>query len=102
ADMTVKVKRLLPDTAFNFQFIADAFAGTPDTVSEKKPSKPMEMNLGSLFLDKIRMVYKDTVTGNDMEVWITHSQTEMKEFDPIALRFNVSSFRINGLQGRIW
>src|SRR5882757_1295315 len=27
ADMTIKVRRQFPDTAFNFQFIADAFAG---------------------------------------------------------------------------
>ena len=31
--ITAKIKRLLPDTSFNFQFIADAFAG-------KEPAQP--------------------------------------------------------------
>ena len=102
ADLTIKVKRQLPDTAFNFQFVADAFAGAPSAKPPTTTSKPMKMELNELLLDKIRLVYKDTVTGNDMEVWIDHSLTKMKEFDPTALRFNVSSFECKGLRGRIW
>ena len=40
-NITVKIKRILPDTAFNFQFIVDAFATeqtkSPDTAAIKKP-----------------------------------------------------------------
>src|SRR5882757_3687424 len=43
--ITMKVKRLLPDTAFNFQFIADAFSGTEETPDPKKESRPMKMSL---------------------------------------------------------
>lgn len=102
SDLTVKVKRQLPDTIFNFQFIADAFAGTPDTSTAKKPSSPMKMALRKIMLEKIRMVYKDVVTGNDVEVWIDNSETKMDSFDPTALHFSVSDFYMKGLQARIF
>jgi len=102
SDLTAKVKRQLPDTAFNFQFIIDAFSGAPSPQPEKPASKPMKMELNKLVLDKIRLLYKDTITGNDMEVWIGHSQTDMKEFDPTHLRFNVTKFQLSGLQARIY
>ena len=101
SDLTVKVKRQLPDTAFNFQFIVDAFAGAPDTAT-KKPSSPMKMALRKIMLDKIRLVYKDVVTGNDIEVWIDSSETKMETFDPSALHFNVSDFYMKGLRARIF
>ncbi len=34
-NITLKVKRQMPDSVFNFQFIADAFSSGPDTIPEK-------------------------------------------------------------------
>jgi len=83
SDLTVKIKRGSPDTVYNFQFIVDAFIGAP---AEKKPdttaSTPMKMALHDLLLDKIRLVYADAVTGNDVEVFIGHNETKMDELDP--------------------
>ncbi|HVU55158.1 MAG TPA: translocation/assembly module TamB domain-containing protein [Puia sp.] len=99
--ITMKVKRLLPDTAFNFQFIADAFSSPEKTPPAKEDTSAMKISLGELQLDKIRLVYRDTVTGNNVEVWIDHSQTVMKQFDPMGMHFHVSQFRMKGLQARI-
>jgi hypothetical protein len=99
--VTMKVKRLLPDTIFNFQFIADAFSSPRQQTPVKKDSSTMKMSLRELQMDKIRLVYKDTITGNDMEVWIDHSQTHLDTFDPAALRFHVTQFRMSGLEARI-
>ncbi|HEY4205347.1 MAG TPA: translocation/assembly module TamB domain-containing protein, partial [Puia sp.] len=100
--ITMKVKRLLPDTAFNFQFIADAFSSPSPTTPEKKDaSSSMKMSLGELELDKVRLVYRDTLTGNNVEVWIDHSQTLMKQFDPMGMHFHVAQFRMKGLRTRI-
>lgn len=101
SDLTVKVKRQLPDTAFNFQFIADAFAGAPDTTTQKS-SSPMKMAIRKIMLEKIRLVYKDVVTGNDVEVWIDDSETKMDTFDPTALHFSVSDFYMKGLRARVF
>ena len=100
-ELTVKVQRNLPDTTFNFQFIADAFAGSPSP-KESAPSQPMKLSIGSLYLDKVRLVYKDTVTGNDIDVRLDHSRTVLYDIDPDRLRFGISSFRLAGLRGRVW
>ena len=99
--VTMKVKRLLPDTIFNFQFIADAFSTPGQVPPAKGDTSSMKMSLRELQMDKIRLVYKDTVTGNDMEVWIDHSQVHLDAFDPAALRFHVTQFQMKGLQARI-
>ena len=101
-DLTIKIQRRLPDTVFNFQFIADAFAGEPAKEPPPPNTSPMKMSLGALSLDKIRLVYKDTVTGNDIEVWIDHSLTTMQTFDPANLHFDITRFRVKGLRAKVW
>ena len=99
--ITMKVKRLLPDTAFNFQFVADAFSSPSTTTSTKKDTSSMKMSLGELQLDKVRLVYRDTVTGSNVEVWIDHSRTVMNQFDPMGMHFHVGQFRMSGLRMKI-
>ena len=99
--ITMKVNRLLPDTAFNFQFIADAFSSPSTTTPAKKDTSSMKMSLGELQLDKVRLVYRDTVTGNNAEVWIDHSQTVMNQFDPSGGHFHVAQFRMRGLRATV-
>jgi hypothetical protein len=99
--VTMKVKRLLPDTTFNFQFIADAFSSSSEKQPADKDTSSMKMSLRELQLDKVRLVYKDTMTGNDVEVWIDHSVTHLDAFDPAKLTFHVTQFRMKGLQARI-
>jgi len=99
--ITMKVKRLLPDTAFNFQFIADAFSSPKKVTTAKKDTSSMKMSLGELQLDKVRLVYRDTVTGNNVEVWIDHSETVMRQFDPMGGHFHVAQFRMRGLRANV-
>ena len=81
SDITAKVKRVLPDTVYNFQFIIDAFA-TADTV-QTNPADTSAVNVSvkDVDLDNIRLVYNDAVSGSDMNVWLDHFDTEMDEFD---------------------
>ncbi|RYF93586.1 MAG: AsmA family protein, partial [Chitinophagaceae bacterium] len=87
--ITAKIKRQLPDTTFNFQFIVDAFAPAPDTSNTVKDTSASNITLGSIELDRIRVVYKDVVTGNDMEAWLEHLDTRIDTFDPAKLHFDV-------------
>jgi translocation and assembly module TamB len=100
-DLTAKVRRELPDTSFNFQFIIDAFASKDKEAPVKKDTSSLKMALRSVTLDNIRLVYKDVVTGNDAEVWIGHSETKMDVFDPSGQHFSVTRFGIRGLKARI-
>jgi translocation and assembly module TamB len=101
-DVTAKIRRELPDTAFNFQFIVDAFAGTPSAKPDTTTGTPMKIDLRELRLDRIRFVYRDTVTGNDVAVWIGHSVTHTGLIDPDHLRFDIPDFEVEDMQAKVW
>jgi hypothetical protein len=61
----------------------------------------MKMSLEELVMDKIRFVYRDTVTGSDMDVWIGHSLAKIDGIDLDHLRFGVPRFEASGLRARI-
>ena len=100
--LTAKVKRQLPDTTFNFQFIIDAFAS-----KEKKPIDPADtgsfkIDIKYVQLDKIRLVYNDVITGNDVDVRFQHFETDIKKFDLDNQRFDVPVTKLSGLRGKIY
>lgn len=101
-NITAKVKRELPDTAFNFQFIIDAFAS-----KDAKPDNPADtsatpVSIGSVALNKIRVLYKDAVTGNDIEANLDHFDTKFDAFDPDKMKFAIGETKLNGLVLRAW
>jgi TamB, inner membrane protein subunit of TAM complex/AsmA family len=101
-DVTAKIRRQLPDTAFNFQFIVDAFAGSPSAKPDTTSGTPMKIDLKELQLDRVRFVYQDTVTGNDVAVWIGHSVTHTGLIDLDHLRFDVPDFDVEDMQAKVW
>ncbi|MEO6218959.1 MAG: hypothetical protein ABIO81_00920, partial [Ginsengibacter sp.] len=99
--ITVKVKRLLPDTVFNFQFITDAFVGAADT-SKAADTSAIKMNIDDIVVNHTRIVYKDVITGNDMDMYINHFDVPIKTFDINHLYFNIPKFTVNGLKGHFY
>jgi translocation and assembly module TamB len=98
--ITAKIKRQLPDTTFNYQFIADAFSSPADTLV-KKDTSAMKMAIEKIIVDKTRFVYKDIVTGNDVDIYLNHFDTRIDVFDLNHLRYDVPSIMVNGVRGRI-
>jgi len=98
-DIVAKVKRLPPDSVFNFQFIVDAFSsGTKDT-TQKKDTSSLKINIDRILVNKTRIVYKDLFTGNDMDLAIGHLDTKITKFDPSHMAFDFPSITLNGLKG---
>ena len=100
--ITAKIKRLLPDTTFNFQFIADAFTSKDTTTKVTTDTSALKISLNNLLLNKVRLVYNDVVTGNDMEVWIEHSNTNIDKLDPTHMHYSVPLIEMNGVRARIY
>ncbi|WP_207512071.1 translocation/assembly module TamB domain-containing protein [Longitalea luteola] len=101
-DMTAKIKRQLPDTVYNFQFLIDAFV-----VENKKPAQPadtaaLKMSLDHLYLDNIRFLYKDTITGNDWAIQLKHFDSRISEFDPQKQVFSIPAINLDGLTARLY
>ena len=99
-NITAKIKRELPDTTFNFQFIIDAFAS-----EESKPASTdtaaMKISIDKIVVAKTRLVYKDVVTGNDVDVFLDHFETDISIFDPQRMRFDVPNISLKGVRGII-
>ncbi len=100
-NITLKVKRLLPDTVFNFQFIADAFSGPPSATKTQDTSKII-MNIDNIVINNTRIVYKDVITGNDMDMSMKHLDVPIKTFDINRLYFNIPKFTLSGVRGHFY
>ncbi len=90
SDLTAKVLRQGADTVFNYQFIIDAFAGGASSKPDTSKGQPMKMEFHELLLDRIRLTYIDTLSGNTATANIGHSQTNIDGVDLDSLRFQVS------------
>jgi hypothetical protein len=98
-DITAKVKRVLPDTAFNFQFIVDAFAPTTP-VADTTQTAAMELDIDQVSLDNVRITYKDVVTGNDMYAAINDLSVNIDTLNPTTMHYVVPSMTVKGMQVR--
>ena len=101
-NITAKVKRQLPDTLFNFQFVVDAFAAKDTTSTIVADTSSYSISIPSVELNKIRLIYKDTITGSDMDAWIDHLDTRIDKMDYDHLYFDIPKTNINGLTARIY
>jgi hypothetical protein len=99
-NITAKIKRQLPDTAFNFQFVIDAFT-IPDTATNADTSSYF-VSIPSVELNKIRIIYKDTIIGADAEAWLEHLDTRIDKMDYEHFYFDVPKTNIKGLTARIY
>ncbi|MCW3119660.1 MAG: translocation/assembly module TamB, partial [Chitinophagaceae bacterium] len=100
--ITAKVKRELPDTIFNFQFILDAFASKAAGNNTAKTDTANNITIKKITLNKIRLVYKDIITGHDVESAIDHFETKISLFDLAHSRFDVPSFKMDGFTAKVY
>ncbi|HVF81357.1 MAG TPA: AsmA family protein, partial [Flavisolibacter sp.] len=89
-NITAKIKRVLPDTTFNYQFVVDAFVSkTPEPVDTA--AIPMKMSISDVTLDNVALTYKDVVTGNDVFARIGYATTTIDTLDPYTQTFTFPS-----------
>ncbi|MEO6814196.1 MAG: AsmA family protein, partial [Ginsengibacter sp.] len=98
-NILLKVKKLPPDSVFNFQFIVNAFTGEQKKQSEKQDTATLKMNIDRILVNNTHIIYKDAFSGNDMNMTIGHLDTKISTFDPSHLLFNIPSITLKGLKG---
>jgi len=97
-NLVVEVKRLPPDSVFNFQFIVNAFTSEQKSTPTKDTTS-LKMNIDQILVNKTRIVYKDAFTGNDMDLTFGYLDTKISKFDPSHLLFDIPSITLKGLTG---
>jgi translocation and assembly module TamB len=101
SNSTVKIKRQLPDTAFNFQFVLDAFTPAPDTSTATDTTASI-LEINRVALNNIRGEYKDVVSGTDATFYLNEFDTRFGKLDPDNLHFEIPSTRIEGVVVNIY
>jgi translocation and assembly module TamB len=100
-EITASIKRTLPDTTFNFQFIVDAFA-PKEPAAPSTDTSSFKMQIKRVILNKINARYEDVVTGNDMRAYIGHLDTRITVFDPTHSIYHVPATEVSGLRAHIY
>ncbi|GAB3986539.1 hypothetical protein GCM10028807_04180 [Spirosoma daeguense] len=95
--VSVNITRTLPDTAFNFQYILDAF----DTGAAPEPSDtvstPMAINLSGIALRDVRIRYKDDVVGADVNAYLDSLEANFSDTDINTSKYHLSTVTGTGL-----
>lgn len=101
-DITMKVKRQLPDSVFNFQFVTDAFSSPPATTLKKKnDSGSFHFIIGTIHLQNVHATYGDDATGNDVNVNLGEFNTKLKTFDPEHQVYAIPDINLADISGKI-
>ncbi len=95
--IVAKAKRLPPDSVFNFQFVVNAF-NNPKSTPATTDTSTLRMSVNEILVNDTRVIYKDLLTGNDMDLTFGYFDTKISTFDPAHLLFDIPSITLNGLK----
>lgn len=91
------VKRIDPDTTFNFSFIVDAFASeqkkTEDEVKNDSTST-MKFSVNKVTFEDIGVSFRDDVAGNNAKIYIGKFETRIKDFDLVNQHYVIKSLQL--------
>ena len=82
-NIRANVKRISPDTTFNFSFLVDAFMSEekkPEEVN-KDSTSTLKFRIDKVLFEDIGITYRDDVAGNDVKLYLGEFKTKIKDFD---------------------
>ena len=100
-NITAKIKRELPDTVFNFQFIVNAFKSEQIKKPDTAKSPPMKLAVNDVALENINISYTDVISGSNMFSHIGNFTATIDTLDPYTQHFVIPSFILRNSSARI-
>lgn len=100
-NIKANIHRIKPDTAFNYQFIANAFAGAPDTTQADTSSSSLTFKLGTIRLKRISASYQDDASGNEVHFYMGDFATQIDQFDPSHIVVAIPALHLDNVSARI-
>jgi hypothetical protein len=94
-NIRANVKRINPDSNFNFSFLVDAFM----TEEKKDPQKdatsaPLKFRIDKVSFTDIGLTYRDDVAGNDVKLYLGEFKTKIKDFDLAKQNYIIKSLSL--------
>ncbi|MDN3587217.1 translocation/assembly module TamB domain-containing protein [Pedobacter aquatilis] len=83
-NIRANVKRITPDTTFNFSFLVDAFMSDqkkPEEKVDKDTTSALKFSVDKVSFEDIGLTYRDDVAGNDVKLYLGAFKTKLKTFD---------------------
>jgi len=90
------------DSVFNFDYIIKAFASkTPEKPKPADTSSSMTVSIDKVILDKIHIGYNDAITGYNVNFFLGHFDTRIKDFDLDKMKFTIPKITLAGFTATI-
>ncbi|MFD2932728.1 translocation/assembly module TamB domain-containing protein [Spirosoma flavum] len=93
----LNINRTLPDTAFNFQYLVNAFITPGPATTVDTTASSMVINLTGIALKDVRIKYKDDVVGADVNAYVDSLRANFSETDVSKSKYHLSTVAVNGL-----
>lgn len=95
-NILVNINRPEGETAFNFEFIVNAFTGNKKTTANPDTAA-LKLTLDHLILDRVAVRFKDVPGGNSFVTKIDSLDATLTRFQPDRLQFDITKFYANGI-----
>lgn len=92
------VKRINPDTTFNFSFLVDAFMSDqkkPEEKVDQDTTSTLKFAVDKVDFEDIGLTYRDDVAGNNVKLYLGRLETKIKDFDLANQKYVIKQFAIN-------
>lgn len=90
-NMYANLYRTGNDTAFNFDFVVNAFKGKP-APNAIIDTTPLKLTLDLLSLNRVRINFKDDYVGNSFMASVNNLEATLNKFQPDRLQFGIDKF----------
>lgn len=101
SDVNAHIYRKAPDTAFNFTYVIQAFAGKqdPDEPAKTKDTTApgFTFDVGKVRLENIRFRFDDETGGSRLAVQLKKISLSMRELNPGSMVFRIKKLEVEGL-----
>jgi len=97
-NIRANVKRISPDTTFNFSFLVDAFMSDqkkPEEKVDKDTTSTLKFSVDKVSFEDIGLTYRDDVAGNDVKLYLGAFKTKLKTFDLAAQHYVIKDLTLN-------
>lgn len=97
-NIRANVKRIAPDTTFNFSFLVDAFMSDqkkPEDKVDKDTTSTLKFSVDKVSFEDIGITYRDDVAGNDVKLYLGAFKTKLKTFDLANQHYVIRDLSLN-------
>lgn len=100
--LTANLRRMLPDSSFNFDFLIQAFAtkeSKPNDDQVEKDSTSLKISIDRIDFQNLNLLYEDAVTGTYAQARIGELHLSLDEIDLEKLKFKANELRLANTDG---